>query len=72
MKKKVTSVGQELRNLLAEKNMNTTDLAKRTQIPEARIKWWISGQSRPKMADLPKIAVGLGMTEKRLKETLGM
>lgn len=72
MKKKVTSIGQELRTIIAEKNMNTTDFAKKTQIPEVQIKWWISGQSRPQMADLPKIAAGLGMTEKRLKKALGM
>lgn len=68
--KNATSIGQELKNLLSEKNMTDAQLARKVQMPEIYIKFIIEGKITPKIGDLVRIAKGLGVSSSRLEKSL--
>lgn len=68
--KNATSIGQELKNLLSEKNMTDAQLARKVQMPEIYIKFIIEGKKTPKIGDLVRISKGLGVSSSRLEKSL--
>ncbi len=68
--KNATSIGQELENLLSEKNMTAEQIARKVQMPERYIKLIIAGKMIPKIGDLVRISKGLGVSSSRLEKSL--
>lgn len=65
--KNATSIGQELENLLSEKNMTAEQIARKVQMPERYIKLIIAGKMIPKIGDLVRISKGLGVSSSKLE-----